>query len=76
MFSEFYVPLVWGVSWLERERGANLDGFLGKKRRRSLDSMLRLLRRLLVMVLLLRVGMLMSFGMLSQRMWHLGLRVA
>ena len=32
-------------------------GFLGKKRRRSLDSMLMLLRRRLVMGLLLRVGM-------------------
>lgn len=76
MFSEFYVPLVGGLVGCERERGANLDGFLGKKRRRSLDSMLRLLRRLLVMVLLLRGGMLISSGMLSQRMWHLGLRVA
>ena len=64
------------VLWLGRERRANLYGLLGKKRRRSSDLMLMLLRRLLGMGLLLRVEMLISSERLSRRMWRLGSRVA
>ena len=64
------------VLWLGRERRANLYGLLGKKRRRSSDLMLMLLRRLLGMGLLLKGAMWISSGRLSRPMWHLELRVA